>query len=92
MALVRHLFRGSLVAQQVKNLPANKRGRFNSWVRKSPWRRSWLPPPVFLPGESHGQRRLAGYRPQGHKESYTTEATEHTDVYLFSKCSAKVLF
>ena len=63
MALVRHLFRGSLVAQQVKNLPANKRCRFNSWVRKSPWRRSWLPPPVFLPGESHGQRSLANYSP-----------------------------
>ena len=26
---------------------------FNPWVRKSPWRRGWLPTPVFLPGESH---------------------------------------
>ena len=26
-----------------------------------PWRRAWQPTPVFLPGESHGQRRLAGY-------------------------------
>jgi len=31
--------------------------------------------PVFLPGESHGQRKLAGYSPYGHKESDTTEAT-----------------
>ena len=33
--------------------------------------------PVFLPGESHGQRSLAGYSPQGHKELDTTEATWH---------------
>ena len=31
------------------------------WVRKIPWRRKWQPIPVFLPGESHGQRSLAGY-------------------------------
>ena len=36
-------------------------------------RREWLPTPVFLPGESHGQRSLAGYSPWGHKESDTTE-------------------
>ena len=28
---------------------------------KIPWRRAWQPTPVFLPGESHGQRSLAGY-------------------------------
>ena len=33
----------------------------------------WLPTPVFLPGEFHGQRSLAGYSPWGHKESDTTE-------------------
>ena len=31
------------------------------------------PSPVFLPGKSQGQRRLAGYSPWGHKESDTTE-------------------
>ena len=36
-------------------------------------RREWLPTPVFLLGESHGQRNLAGYSPWGHKESDTTE-------------------
>ena len=46
---------------------------FNRWNRKSPWRREWLPTPVFLPGESHEQRSLAGYSPWGHKESDTTE-------------------
>ena len=33
----------------------------------------WEPTPVFLPGEYHGQRRLAGCSPQGHKESDMTE-------------------
>ena len=35
-----------------------KRCRFEPWVRKIPWRRKWQPAPVFLPGESHGQRSL----------------------------------
>ena len=37
--------------------------------------RKWQPTPVFLPEESHRQRSLAGYSPQGHRESDTTEAT-----------------
>ena len=41
---------------------------FDSWVRKSPWRREWLPTPVFLPGESHGQRSLRGETVWGSKE------------------------
>ena len=46
---------------------------FNPWVRKIPCRREWQPAPVFLPGESHGQRSLVSYCPWGHKESDTTE-------------------
>ena len=42
-------------------------------VGKIPWRRAWQLTPVFLPGESHGQRSLAGYSPRGHKESDMTE-------------------
>ena len=38
-----------------------------------PWRRAWQPTPVFLPGEFHGQRSLAGYSPWGHKENDMTE-------------------
>jgi len=37
----------------------------------------WQPAPAFLPGESHGQRSLVGYSPEGHKESDMTEETEH---------------
>ena len=64
------------MALEVKNPPANAgdlRCRFDPWVRKMPWRRPWQPTPVFLPGESLGQRTLVGYGPQGHKESDTTE-------------------
>ena len=51
---------------------------FNPWVRKIPWRRKWQPTPVFLPGESHGQRSLVGYSLWDCKESDTTEITSHT--------------
>ena len=46
---------------------------FDPWVRKIPLRRAWQPSPVFLPGESHGQRSLADYSPWGRKESDTTK-------------------
>ena len=51
---------------------------FDPWVGKIPWRREWKPIPAFLPGEFRGQRGLAGYSPQGHKESDTTERLKHT--------------
>ena len=43
--------------------------KFNPWVGKITWRREWLPTPVSLPGEFHGQRSLAGYSSWAHKES-----------------------
>ena len=39
------------------------------------WRRAWQPTPLFLPRESHGQRSLVGYSPQGHKELDMTDVT-----------------
>ena len=46
----------------VKNPPANagkcKRHGFDPWVGKIPYRKAWQPTPVFLPGESHGERSL----------------------------------
>ena len=61
----------------VKNPPGLKdlRDGFDPWVGKIPWRRTWQPTPIFLPGESLGQKRLAGYSPEGCTESDTTEAT-----------------
>ena len=47
---------------------------FHPWVKKIRQRRKGQPTPVFLPGESHGQRSLAGYSSWGYKESDRTEA------------------
>ena len=62
-------------------------------VGKIPWRRKWPPTPVFLPGESHGQRSLEGYSPRGCKESDTTEqlhfgVTLPMDSYTILSCCA----
>ena len=54
-----------------------KRRSFDPWVGKIPWRRAWQPTQVFVPGESHGQRNLVGYSPQGCKETDMTEGTSH---------------
>ena len=62
----------SQVALVVKNPPTNAGDArdvgWDPWVGKTPWRRKWLPTLVFLPGESDGQRSLAGYSLWGHKE------------------------
>ena len=42
----------------------------------------WLPNPVFLPGEFHEQRSLAGYNPWDHPESETTEWLTQCYTYL----------
>ena len=39
-----------------------RRPEFDPWVGNF-WQREWQSTPVFLPGESHGQRSLAGYSP-----------------------------
>ena len=52
-----------------------RRHQFDPWVGKIPWKRAWQPTPVFLLGEFHGQRSLAGYSPWGHTELDTTEHT-----------------
>ena len=46
---------------------------FHPWVGNVPWRRGWQSTPVFLPGESNGQRTLADHSPWGRKELHTTE-------------------
>ena len=61
------------MALAVNSLPTNSEMGVRSWVRKIPWRRAWQPTPVFLPGESHGQRSLLGYSVWGHRESDRTE-------------------
>ena len=63
------------VALVVKNPPARtgdkKRGSLDPWVGKIPWTGAWQPTPVLLPGESLGQRNLAGLQSIGSQKSWT---------------------
>ena len=61
-----------MMAQMVKNLPANA----ETWIQSLGWEdplKEMANHSVFLPGKSHGQRSLVGYSPWGCKESDTTE-------------------
>ena len=60
----------------VKNMSANagdlrdkKNVGFDPWVGKIPLRTAGQPTAVFSTGEFHGQRRLAGYSPQGRTDT-----------------------
>ena len=64
--------RALLVTQSVKILQCRRPG-FDPWVGKIPWRKKWLPTPVFWSGEFRGQRSLAGYSLWGLKRLDTTE-------------------
>ena len=59
-------------------------GKIPSWVGKIPWRRAWQPTPVFLPGESQGQRSLAGYSSWGHNNNASIVSAH----YLWAMCHA----
>ena len=75
----------SRVALAVKNPPATRRHKrcgFNRWVGKIPWRRAWPPTPVFLPGESRGQRSPAGYSPWGRRVSHSWVTKHARIVYV----------
>ena len=50
----------------------------------SPWSREWQPTLLFLPGEFHGLRSLAGYTPWGCKELDMTDLL--TFFSLFQVC------
>ena len=52
-----------------------------SFLGSSSWIRAWQLTPVFLLGETHGQKNLAGYSPWDRKESDTTEVTLHAHLY-----------
>ena len=60
-----------LVAQTIICLQYRGPG-FDPWVRKMPWRKKQQPTPVFLPGETHGPRSLAGLQSMGWQVSDTT--------------------
>ena len=73
---ISNYIQASQVALVVKNLLANAGDiREAGLIPRSGRRRAWQPIPVFLSGESHGQRRLAGYSPWGCKELDMPEVT-----------------
>ena len=85
--------KGFLVAQTVKNLPAMQETQVWSMGR-IPWRRKWQPTPVFLPGESHGQRSLVGLQSMGLQtvgEDWANKQT-HTHTHKLSTCLSWVWF
>ena len=71
----------SQVVLVAKNLPTNAGDItwFNPWIGRIPWRRAYHPTPVFLPGESQGQRSLVAYSPWGRGVGHGMESA-HTHV------------
>ena len=65
----------------LKNLPAMQEIWVQSLGGEDPWRKEWLPTPVFLPGECHGQRTLEGYSRWGCKELDMTERLSFSATY-----------
>ena len=68
-----------------------KRAGLDPWVGKIPWRRKWLPTPVFLPGKAHGQGSLAGYSPGGGKESDRPKQQQQPEKPRASEGPSKLL-
>ena len=66
-------FPGDSEGKESVNLPIIQETWVQSLGWEDPWRREWQPTPIFLPGQSHGQRSLADYSPWGCKESDTTD-------------------
>ena len=62
----------AIMSWLVKNPPVMQETQVPCLDQEDPWRRECLPTPVFLPGEFHRQRSLAGYSSWGHKETDTT--------------------
>ena len=82
-----YIYMGFPGGSVVKNLSSKAQypGLEDPWVGKIPWRRKDQPTPVFLPGKSHEQRVLAGYRLWGHKQvgRNLTTKQEHIIYILF---------
>ena len=73
-------------SDSIKNLPAVLETRVQSLGQKVPLEREWQPTPVFLPGEFHGQRNLAGCCLWDCKELDMTERLTHTHTHTHT-CS-----
>ena len=90
LILFKSLFQGTFGKIKTKTKTKNtcqcwrhKRGGFDPRVGKTPGGGNGDPPQYSCQEKYHGQRSLAGYSPQGCKESDTTEATQRTLMYIF---------
>ena len=73
------------MAQRIKHLPAMRETRVQSLGWEDPLDKEMATHSRILPGESHGQRSLAGYSPRGRKESDTTERVHFTSLHNISE-------
>ena len=68
-----------------------RRPRFDSRVEKIPWRRKWQPTPVFLPGESHGQRSHGELQSMGLQRVRHDSAHVYTHTHTTERCLRSVV-
>ena len=83
------VLQSSQVTQGKESTYQRRRLRFGPWIRRTCWRRQWQATPVFLPGKSHGQRRLLGYSPWVHSVGHdwaTEHARTHSRMWLVENC------
>ena len=88
------LLRVSMVAQTVKTLPAMPETWVQSLGREIPWRRKWLPTPVFLPEEFHGRVAWRATVPEVTRVRYnwaTNTLPFLTELYIFHTLYLQVL-
>ena len=69
----------------IKNLFAMQETRVRSLGWEDPLEKGMATTPLFLPGESHGQRSLVGYSPWGRKDSDMTEQLSHKNICILSQ-------
>ena len=60
----------------------HKKCRFDPWVKKIPWRKAWHPTPLFLPGESHRQRRSAAVHGVAQSRTRSKQLSTHAHKQL----------
>ena len=86
LSLAAKLILCSLFCLRWRRICLQCRSGFDPWVGKIPWRREWLPTPVFLPGEFHGQRSLAGTVHAVAESGSMEHLTLFTHLYLIYLC------
>ena len=71
-----------------------RRHGLHPWIRKILWRRAWQLTPVFLPGESPGQRSLVGYDSEGRRVRHDRSDLVHSHTWLsdIPLCMCTTLF